>query len=138
VISPCRWIISYGGFGPAQLRHALAQRERWKEELLQFVLHAAVLRVVISRLPGIGRLFEALRFPLTLGKIAEFGELPALTVSSPVVTVLPADEVVIESTELSGRDAFEEIVDLECLRKMEDPVRHKLLETAGEKGVGTG
>jgi hypothetical protein len=37
VISPCRWIISYGGFGPAQLRHALAQRERRKEEILQFV-----------------------------------------------------------------------------------------------------
>jgi hypothetical protein len=136
VTSPCRWILSYGGFGPVHLRQMLARRDRRNDEVHQFVLHAAMLRVVISRQPGITRLFDALRFPLTIGKLADFGELPVVTVGSPVSTVLPADEAIVESTEMSGRDVFEEVVDSDGLRGMEDPVRMRLIEVAGGLGVG--
>ena len=44
-------------------------------------------------------------------------------VSSLVPTVRPPDEVIIESTELSGRDVFEEVVDVGAILAMRDPLK---------------
>ena len=39
----------------------------------------------------------------------------------------PPDEVLIESTEVSGMNAFEEIVQLEDVEKLRDPLKEQLL-----------
>jgi hypothetical protein len=137
VTAPFRWVLSYSGFGPGRLKQLLASRDRKNEDLHQFVLHYAVLHLVVSRQPGIGRLLEALRFPLSSGKLPEFGALPIVFLSSCISTVVPPDEVVIESTEISGQGVFEEVVDMEALRDLRDPVREKLLEIAGSISAGT-
>jgi hypothetical protein len=49
-------------------------------------------------------------------------------VTSTVSTVLPPDEVIIERTEISGMDAFEEVVTVEDIVGMKDPLRELLLE----------
>jgi len=133
--SPCRWVLTYAGYEPAQFRHLMAKRDRKPADLHQFVLHYSVLQLVISRQPGISRLFEAIRFPLSKGKIAEFGELPVTFVSSPVSTELPPDEVIIESTEISGQSVFDEVVDVEALLAVRDPMRDKLFEIAAGAGL---
>jgi len=47
---------------------------------------------------------------------------------SAISTRLPADELVIESTELSGTDAFEEIANIDDIAALRDPLRERLLE----------
>ena len=47
------------------------------------------------------------------GKLPELGELPITFLSGPISTIRPPDNVIIESTELSGADAFEEVINLE-------------------------
>src|SRR5215471_10502434 len=130
VTSPCRWVLTYAGYEPVQLRHLMANRDRKRGDMHQFVLHYSVMQLVITRQPGISRLFEAIRFPLSKGKIAEFGELPVTFVSSPVLTELPPDEVIIESTEISGQNVFEEVVDIDAVLALKDPLRQVLFEIA--------
>ena len=45
----------------------------------------------------------------------------------------PADSVVIESAELTGMDAFEEVVKIADLSALRDPFRERLLETARQQ-----
>jgi len=42
--------------------------------------------------------------------------------------VRPADEIIVQSTELSGSPAFEEIVNLEDVVGLSDPLREALTE----------
>jgi hypothetical protein len=74
------------------------------------------------------RLFAALRMPIETGRLPGCGELPVPIITSAVRTLLPPDPVLVESTEISGRDAFEEVVDLDLLPEMVDPLKSSLLE----------
>jgi hypothetical protein len=74
------------------------------------------------------RLFAALRLPMEVGRLPGCGELPVVIVSSELRTVLPPDPVLVESTEISGRDAFEEVIDLSLLNNLADPLKAGLLE----------
>jgi hypothetical protein len=128
VTSPLRWVLSYSGFGPRRLREVLAAKNRNLEEVQEFVLHTLLLQVVLARQAGVGKILEALHFPVSTGKRPEFGELPLTYVTSSVTTVLPPDDVIIESTEISGMDAFEEVVSVDDIVGLRDPLREQLLE----------
>ncbi len=43
----------------------------------------------------------------------QFGDLPITRIGVPISTIRPSDAVVIESAEMTGMDAFEEIVKVE-------------------------
>lgn len=60
------------------------------------------------------------------------GELPVLMVSCPVSTELPADDVIIQNTEISGIPSFEEIIKIEDIRTMSDPLRQTMLSITQE------
>jgi hypothetical protein len=89
---------------------------------------------VLNSHPGLPRLLEALRFPVSSERFPQFGELPIPCISSSVSTLRPSDELIIESTEISGRDAFEEVVNLDDLRTLEDPLKTQLMEIATSQG----
>ena len=136
VTSPLKWVLFYSGFPLSRLRELLAARSRDEKELSDFMLHYSILQLVIYRQPGIGKMLEALRFPMSVMRLPEFGELPVICIASAVTTARPPDAVLIESTELSGQDAFEEVVDQETIRNLRDPLREQLVEVArghGEK-----
>jgi len=136
VTSPLKWVLFYGGFPPSRLRELLAVSNRDEKELSDFLLHYSILHLAVSRQPGIGKMLEALRFPLSVMRLPEFGELPVICIASAVTTVRPPDAVLIESTELSGQNAFEEVVDPDTIRNLRDPLREQLAEVArghGEK-----
>jgi hypothetical protein len=128
VTSPLKWVVNYGGFGPRRLRELLTAKTRSVEDLRELVLHTLLLQGVLARQAGLGKVLQALRFPASPGKRPEFGELPLTFVTSSVSTVLPPDEVIIENTEISGMDAFEEVVTAEDIVGMKDPQRELLLE----------
>ena len=83
---------------------------------------------MISRQPGLNKIFEALHFPLSTGKLPEFADLPITYQSSALTTVRPPDNVIIESTEISGTDAFEEVVNIDDIVKLRDPLRDRLID----------
>jgi hypothetical protein len=126
VTGPLRWVLSYTGFTPRRFKELLAERNRNDQQVQEFLLHYLVLHVMITRQSGLKKLFEALHFPLSTGKLPELGELPITFLSGPVSTVRPPDNVIIESTELSGADAFEEVINLEDIAKLRNPFKDQL------------
>jgi hypothetical protein len=134
IASPLKWALTYTGFSPAKLSDLLATRTRDANELQSFVVHYLVMHVVVSKQAGIRNMFGALNFPITTSRLPEFGELPMTYISSSISTLRPPDEVIIESTEVSGTDAFEEIVNVEDIAQMRDPLKERLIEIVKSHG----
>ncbi len=132
VTAPLQWILVYPGVTPAKIRELLSMRSPDPLEVQRQILHFCVMNIIVARNPGVVRLLEAVRYPVSTVRMPEFGELPFTRISAPVSTVRPPDDLIIDSTELSGKNVFEEVIDLESVRAMRDPVKAQLLEMAGE------
>lgn len=128
VTRPFVWQLSYSAYGPARLRELLADRNRDGEELQRAILLALVLHLVVAHQPGVARVFAALRLPLETQRLPEFGELPLTCMASVVPTTRPPDGVVLESTEMTGTNRFQEVVDPVAVERLEDPLRTRLVE----------
>lgn len=130
---PLTWWVSYAGYSPSRLPDLLDPKIRG-EELQRFILSYLILHAVTTHHRGLVQIFEALRFPITTTRIAEFGELPMTRIGIGVSTTRPSDAVVVESAELTGMDAFEEVVNVEDLSRLADPMKERLLEIARQHG----
>ena len=128
VRSPLKWVLTYTGYAPARLAELLASRSRNTEELQRAVLHYLTLQVVMSNQSGVGRMLDALHFPISHERLDAFGVLPVIVISAGVATRRPADSVIFQSAELTGMDAFEEVVVVDDIRKLTDPGRERMLE----------
>lgn len=132
VRSPFTWILTYSGFAPSRLREALGTKLRSADEIQKVVLSHLVMHVVASQQPGILQMLEALHFPITTTTSPEFGELPITRIGVDIATTRPPDAVIIESAELTGMDAFEEVVHVEDIAGLRDPLKERLLAIARE------
>jgi hypothetical protein len=128
VTSPLKWALTYRGFGPGRFREVIDSADRSTDQLQQFVLHYLMMHSVVAKQPGLSRILEDLHFPVNVEYSPEFGDLPLTYVASSISTIRPPDEVLVESTEVSGTNAFEEIVQLEDIPKLRDPLKEQLLE----------
>lgn len=128
VTQPLKWILTYAGLAPTRLRELMSAKIPDAAQVKNVILHALVLDTVLKRQPGLLAVFEALRFPIVTEKVPGLGEVPVTCISSSVRTVRPPDDLLIESTEISGLNAFEEIVNARDIEEMTDPFREKLLE----------
>jgi hypothetical protein len=126
ITSPLKWALSYGGFSPSKLSALVRDHHSGSDDLQQFVLHSLMMATVISRQTGICQILEALHFPLSIDNSEASGNLPVCYISSSVSTKRPPDDVIIESTEISGMDVFEEIVNIEDVARLRDPLKEKL------------
>jgi hypothetical protein len=125
VTKPLQWILNYSGFGPKRLQELLADPNRNQSDVRAFVVHYLALHLVVTRQTGLAKILDALHFPVSTGRLAGCGELPITYVSS-LATSLPPDDVVVESTELSGMAVFEEVVNPSTLSDLRDPLRERL------------
>ena len=130
VTSPLKWALTYRGFGVARFREVLHNRDRTSDDRQQFVLHYLMMNSVVTKQPGLGRILEGLHFLLSVEYSTEFGDVPLTYISSSISTVRPPDAVLLESSEVSGMNAFEEIVQLEDVPKLRDDLKEQLLELA--------
>jgi hypothetical protein len=130
VRAPLTWTLSYSGYPPSRFQELLNTKMRSNEEVFKFVLAYLVLHVVITNQGGLTHLLEVLRYPVSTAKLPEFGDLPITRIGPPVNTTRPSDAVIVESAELTGMDAFEEVVKVEDLPKLKDAFRDRLLEIA--------
>jgi hypothetical protein len=133
VRAPLTWTLTYTGFGPGRLQELLNTKMRSNEEVLKIVLSYMALHVVISNQPGLLKIFNAIHLPITTVKVAEFGDLPVTRIGASIVTKRPSDAVIVESAELTGMDAFEEVVELEEVERLRDPLRETLMNVAREQ-----
>ena len=133
VRSPLTWTVSYGGFTPSLFHQLLDSRTRPPNQLQRFILAYLSMHLVTKMQPGVVTLLNDLRFPVTTTKDPEFGDLPITRVTAGIATERPADAVIIESAELTGMDGFEEVVRVEDIQRLRDPLKEQLLEIAKEQ-----
>jgi len=126
---PLVWTLSYSGFAPSRLADLVDPRVRG-DELQRYILSHLLLHAVTTHQRGLLQIFDALRFPLTTTKTAEFGDLPVTRIGVGISTSRPADAVVLESAELTGMNAFEEVVNVEDIARLTDPLKERLMAIA--------
>ena len=130
---PLTWVLTYTDFPPDPPAGAPRHEGAIVEELQRFVLSYLVLHLATTSEPGLMQVFEALHFPLTTSKSPEFGELPITHIGIGISTTRPPDALIIESAELTGMDAFEEVVNVEDIGRLADPFKERLLEIARQQ-----
>jgi len=125
VTAPLTWVVSYSSpYSLSILRQVLAgQAERDSEAVRAFVLRACVMNLQFERFPGISELLTGLRYRVEVRRAAETGELPLVTISAPFSTVRPPDSLVSTASGLAGGTTFAEVIDLESVRNLEDPIK---------------
>lgn len=130
-ISPLKWVLTYSGFTPARMRGLLAQGDNVNErELKDTLLHILMMDLVIARQTGLGNILSALGFKIASARMTEFGDLPLTTIAAPVTTKRPPDQVMLQIAAVSGSPVFEEVVRVEDIVAMENPLKESLLKQA--------
>jgi hypothetical protein len=130
VRSPLTWTLTYAGYAPTRLPELLKTKLRAGDDLTQIVLSYLLLHVVTNNSPGLLQMFEALHFPITTTTVPELGPLPITRICVAISTIRPSEEVILQSAELTGMDAFEEVVNVDDLSRLRDPLKERLLEVA--------
>ncbi len=128
VVCPAKWIVSYrSGFTPAQLRQALGSDQAGqKGRIQQFVINALVMGELLRSVSGIQELFAALRLTLGEETSPQTGALPFVTLTWAVASHLPANDIVLQTTRLSGVPRFTELIDPGSVQNLPDPLRDEL------------
>jgi hypothetical protein len=125
---PLTWTLAYAGFAPARLQTVIESKGRSPEEMQRFILAYLLLHFVIKHQPGLTHVLDELHFPVTSITLPESGDLPVTRIGIDVATERPADDVVIESAELTGMDAFEEVVNAEDISRLRSAFPKRLIE----------
>lgn len=128
ITSPLKWVLNYSGFNPGRLTEMLSHRDRNSEQVRQHLLHHLVMHIVVTKQTGVTQILDALQFPIGTEYSPALGELPITYVSSTISTIRPPDHVIIENTEISGMDAFEEVINLSDIAEMQNPLKDRLIE----------
>ena|SRR5687768_3482174 len=127
--SPLTWTLTYTGFGPSRLQEILDAKVRG-EELQRHIVSYLIMHLVTTRQRGVMQILEQLHLPLTTTTSPEFGPLPMTRIGIEIATERPSDAVVLESAELTGMDAFEEVVNVNDIASLRDPLKERLLDIA--------
>jgi hypothetical protein len=129
--NPVRWIVSYrSGYSIGQLETAFAQRSTLRpSDAKQFLVSALALQLLIETFPEIRGLLAELRYEVSLEKRPALGDLPLVTLHAPLPTFRPSDDLIARATRLSGVPAFIELVDVEALPQLRDPLVERIAAT---------
>jgi len=130
---PLTWVLSYTDFPPNRLQELLETKVRDTADIQRFVISYLVMHLLTTNEPALMQIFDALHFPIKTARLPQFGELPITQIGVPIATTRPSDEVVIESAELTGMDNFEEVVKVEDIARLAEPLKERLLELARQQ-----
>ena len=130
--SPLRWTLAYREQGLKTLRQLLAAPVRSGDTSLDVcVMHHLIMHFIASSENGATKVLEALRFKVNSEPSAQLGGLPLVYIASPVSTICPPDDLIIQSTELSGTSFFEEVVNIDDIDQLRDPLKEQLFKLVG-------
>lgn len=128
VTSPLTWVVAYSStYSLHMVRQVLAgQEERNAESVRAFVLRACVMHLHFSKFPAIADLLAGLRYRVEVRRSPELGDLPLVTVSAPFSTIRPPDNLVTIASGLAGGTSFAEVLDVDSVRSLRDPLREEI------------
>jgi hypothetical protein len=128
VTAPLTWAISYGSpYSLATLRGVVAGSGRRDAEAVRaFVLHACLMHELFSKISALADLLKGLRYKVEVRKSPQLGDLPLVTISAPFRTFRPPDKLVAMAAGLAGGATFSEVLDIESVRKLSDPLRDEV------------
>jgi hypothetical protein len=130
ITSPVRWVLSYAsGYTLSQARQAVAgKHERRSDYLRQFVVNALAMHLFLAKYPGVAQLLTDLRHRVEVDKCPGLGALPLVTISACVPSFRPADNLILMATRFSGVSSFVELIDLDALAALQDPLKPRVQE----------
>jgi len=130
VTSPLTWVVSYAtSYSLTTLRSVVAgSGQRDVDAVRAFVLRACLISELFSKISPLADLLGALRYKVEVRKSPQLGDLPLITISAPFRTFRPADKLVTMAAGLAGGDSFAEVLDVESVRTLSDPLRDEALE----------
>jgi hypothetical protein len=130
---PFRWVITYRSDYPlSEMRRLMAGKgEARKTSVRHFLVNALATQIVFSHNPGALELLDDLRYQVRIETGPGLGKLPLFTVGSNVSSFRPPDELMLSAIRLSGVPAFIELVDMEAVRQLADPMRQRIEKTLG-------
>lgn len=128
VASPVRWIMSYASaYTLSQLRSLLSGKgDREQATIRQFIVNALAMKMLVERSPGISQLLGDLRYSVTIEKSPVLGELPVVSIAAAVPSFRPQDDLILGAVRLSGVPAFVELIDVEAIHRLEDPLKRRI------------
>ncbi|MEW8507074.1 MAG: hypothetical protein AB2598_10230 [Candidatus Thiodiazotropha sp.] len=133
VTSPLKWYLSYPDQHPKKLLEMLeGNRNQLQDELSHALLQCLTLSLVLEQRPGLTSILQGLRFDMQKIHYDGLGELPVVMISCPLETLLPGDEIIIQNTEISGIPSFEEIININDIRELTDPMQQSILAITNE------
>jgi hypothetical protein len=138
ITSPVRFVMSYAsGLSLSRLRQGVAGKEELKQEdVREFVVRACLLNLMLAKFPGISRLLGTLRWEVNTEISPELGGVPLTTLKAPLESIRPPERLIVESTEMSGMSLFEEVVDVDALSKVHDPLVQKVEDIVAAVSAG--
>ena len=130
VTAPLTWVVSYAtSYSLTTLRSVVAgSGQRDVDAVRAFVLRACLISELFSKIPALGDLLEGLRFKVEVRKSPQLGDLPLVTISAPFRTFRPSDKLVAMASGLGGVASFAEVLDVESVHNLSDPLRDEAIE----------
>ncbi len=128
ITSPARFILSYQSECPInRLQGMLAGTEsRQVEDMRQSIINHIAMVILLEQFPALTQLLKDLRYEVEIKKLPGLGNLPVVILTAPLTTFLPPDKFIVEVTQLSGIPAFQEIIDMNALENIPDPLTDAL------------
>ena len=128
ITSPVRWVLSYSSeYTLSQVTQTLASREQRRSDAIhQFVVNALVMHAMLAKFQGIAQLLTDLRYDIQTEKSPALGDLPLVTIRSCLPSFRPADNLMLTAIRFSGVPAFIELIDVEALRTLPDPLKLRI------------
>ena len=128
--SPVKSMLTYkSAYTLSQLRSALTGKgDRRQDDVQEFLVAALAMQGVLDKFPGLTRLLNDLGYKIRNETCPGLGELPMVVISYNVLAFRPSDEILLATTQLSGVPAFIELIDIDSIQRMVDPLKPRLEE----------
>ena len=128
ITSPTKYILSYLSECPLnRLRAMISGAEtRQPDDMKQAIINHLTIVIFLKFFPALTQLLQDLRYEVEFRKLADLGGLPVVILTAPIDTFLPADNFIVQITQMSGIPAFQEIIDPAAAKNMSDPLRDSL------------
>lgn len=127
--SPVRWVLSYDCSYdlPRLIAEKLKDEQPHYDSITPFVLNALVIWLLLENSPGLVRLLEGLGYEVSIERQPKIaGTLPFVVLTSRVAAFRPQNDLVRMVAQFSGSSGFEEIIDVDQIDAIENPLQIKL------------
>ena len=133
ISSPVKWIMTYAS--SYTLSDILEQRMQKEQPDIsdpkQLMIKNLTLWQLMEQSPEIVLLLGDLRFSVSFDEAEVSGKLPYVVLTSDVPAFRPQDDLIRRVIQLSGKQVFEELIDVDAIADMPDPFTTRLQALQG-------